>query len=497
VKLHSTWTVTCGFGKDGESLRKYFCKMEQGVCQNITDNRGNVNENYRGRVLLTLEESVDSFTVMMTQMSWEDTGLYQCGAGVYGTNNLSKALDVFIYEDKNFPLLKSKVIGKTGSSATFECRYDSLNTSSECTWAKWEPNRYPWIINNKGFLSLKYMGRVAMFANPDNKTITVILSQLTVSDSGYYWCIRSEFKDQQTSAQLIVVEGKPQLTGEKNVVAQVGSPVNLTCFYTCTYYSFEKYWCKWSTSGCSMLPASDQRQLAPEASCNTANRTVVLSFDSVTQEDEGWYWCGVKDNGVFGETMAVKLTVIAGSNAKPSPELLDVDAPSHAEFPGPGPQGGAYSDSGVRSGAAPESSAQGHGSNTLALVLGPLGALLLVIATAFAIVKYRQMKRSDLVSVGSYRTNISMSDFESVKDYSATNSACVKESQETAIGGDEFVTTMGTTESAAEAKKAKRSSKEDADLAYSTLLLTSGSITQGSSGEDNAVLDVSPSQDQV
>lgn len=43
---------------------------------------------------------------------------------------------------------------------------------------------------------------------------------------------------------------------------------------------------------------------------------------------------------------------------------------------------------------------------------------------------------TELVSIGSYRTNISMSDFESVKEYSASNNACVKESQETQIGGD-------------------------------------------------------------
>lgn len=40
----------------------------------------------------------------------------------------------------------------------------------------------------------------------------------------------------------------------------------------------------------------------------------------------------------------------------------------------------------------------------------------------------------DLVSVGSYRTNISMSDFESVRDFSASNG--VKGSQETPVGGD-------------------------------------------------------------
>ncbi|NXK89791.1 PIGR protein, partial [Formicarius rufipectus] len=489
VKLHSTWTVTCSFGEDSTLLRKYLCRMEGEHCWSIIDNREQVNKNYTGRVLLSLGDSAGSFSIMMTQMDWEDAGLYRCGAGEYGKDKLSKELEVFIYEDKNFPQLKSTVTGKTGSSATFECLYEPLRRSSSRVWAKWEPNKPYKIIDNADYVRTQYMGRVAMFENPNNKTVTVILNQLTHKDAAYYWCMTNELKEQQSSTELIIEEGEPQLTGPKEVVAQVGSRVDLTCSYPCIYYSHEKYWCRWNVSGCFIIPASDQGQLGPGTSCSTANRTVVLSFDSVTEEDEGWYWCGVKDNGRYGETMAVKLSVTSGGDAKHNPELLDVDVPSHVELPDPAglpnPRGGAFSDSGLRSGAAPGSSAQGHGSNTLALVLGPLGALLLVIAAAFAIIKYRQTKRSDLVSIGSYRTNISMSDFESVKDYSASNSACVKESQETAIRGDEFITTTDTSESAAEAKKAKRSSKEDADLAYSTLLLTSGSIAQGSSGEDS------------
>ncbi|NWU07723.1 PIGR protein, partial [Cephalopterus ornatus] len=494
VKLHSTWTVTCSFGLEFVYSRKYLCKMEGEDCHDIIDNieEDVIDEDFRGRVLLSLEQSSGStsFSIMMTQMDWEDSGLYRCGVGEYGKSGKSKELDVFIYEDKNFPQMKSTVTAKIGSSATFECLYEPLKKSSTRVWAKWKPNKYTRIIDNVGYVKPDFEGRVAMFENSDNATVTVILNQLKDEDKGYFWCITNELKEQQSSAELKFVEGKPQLTGEKEVEAQAGSRVDLSCSYPCAYYTYEKYWCKWSISGCSMMPASDLRQTGPETTCNTSNRTVILSFDSVTEDDAGWYWCGVKRNGLFGETMAVKLSVTAGSDARHNPELLDVDAPSHAEFPnyvepGPRPRGGAYSDSGVRSGAASVSSDQGHGSNTLALVLGPIGGLLLVVMTAFGIVKYRQMKRSDLVSIGSYRTNISMSDFESVKDYSASNSACVKESQETAIGGDEFVTTTNTPESAAEAKKAKRSSKEDADLAYSTFLHTSGSIAQGGFAGDS------------
>ncbi|NWW33342.1 PIGR protein, partial [Panurus biarmicus] len=485
LKLRSTWTVSCSFGKDTADMRRYLCKEEKGGCRNIVDSYQEIDPDFQGRVLLTFEEPPGSFSVTMTQMDWEDTGLYYCGAGEYGKDKNSKELDVFVYEDKNFPQLKTTVTGKTGSSATFECLYDPLKKSSTRIWCKWRKQGCDKIIDNTGYVKYNYEGRVAMFESPENKTITIILNQLQAKDEGFYWCMSNELKEQQSSTQLKVVEGKPALTGEKKVEARVGSRVDLTCSYPCQYYSYEKYWCKWNYTGCSTL--QEQGLPGPAASCNASTRTAVLSFDPLTEEDEGWYWCGVKRNGAFGETMAVELRVSAGSDAKHIPELLDVDSSLES---GAVPPGGAYSDAEVRKGDATESSEESHGSNTLALVLGPLAGLILIVVTAFAIVKYRQMKKSDLVSVGSYRTNISMSDFESVRDFSASNSA--KESQETPVGGDEFITTADTLESAADTTKAKRSSKEDAELAYSSFLATSQSIAQGSCGGDSAVPAVSP-----
>ncbi|NXS11257.1 PIGR protein, partial [Neodrepanis coruscans] len=311
VKLHSTWTVSCEFGSEFANLRRYLCKMEKGECHNIADSQG-VNEDFTGRVLLSYEKEGASFGVTMTQMDWEDTGLYQCGVGEYGKSGVSKELDVFIYEDKKFPQLKSTVTGKTGSSATFECFYEPISRSSTKTWCMWRPRGCGKIIDSQGNVKPGYEGRVAMFENPENHTVTIVLNQLTTKDVGYYWCMTDEVKEQQSSAELKVIEGEPQLAAEKKVEAQVGSRVDLTCSYPCSYYSYKKYWCKWNTTGCFMVPSSDQRQLGPETTCSNANKTIILSFDSVTEADEGWYWCGVKRNGLFGETIAVELTVTEG-----------------------------------------------------------------------------------------------------------------------------------------------------------------------------------------
>ncbi|XP_069732309.1 polymeric immunoglobulin receptor [Phaenicophaeus curvirostris] len=492
VKLYSTLTMSCSFGESTASMRKYLCKMEKSGCRNIIDSHGNVDKEYTGRAMLSNEEPPGTFGIVITQTNWEDIGLYVCGVGTYGQNGETKELDVHVYEETKAPQGKPTIIGVKGSSATFTYHYEGLEKSLTKYWCKWRQYGCARIIDNMGFVSGLYEGRVAMFDNPENKSVTIILNQLKDSDKGYYWFMTDEVKEQQTSTELEIIDGEPGLKGKMEVEAQEGSRLNLTCFYPCKYYSYQKYWCKWSSSNCTLMPSSDQRQPGPDVTCDTDNKVVILTFDSVKKSDEGWYWCGVKRNGLYGETMAVYLQVTEGEVARSadhSLDLLDVDADNHVEVDGhaeggSAPQGRA-SDVAVQS-ASSANSDESPPPNLLLQILAPVGAAILILATAFAVFKYRQMKRSDLVSVGSYRTNISMSDFESVKEYSASNNACVQESQETQIGGDEFITSTATPESTAEAKKAKRSSKEDADLAYSTYLLTSSSVVQGSTGAGSA-----------
>ncbi|NXS95387.1 PIGR protein, partial [Jacana jacana] len=490
VKLDSTLTVSCSFGKDYESERKYLCKLQKTGCQNVVDTHHKFGEDYVGRVILSNTEPAGSFSVTITHMGWEDSGLYVCGAGTFGESGVLKKLDVHVYEETKVPQGKTTIFGVKGGSVTFECRYEPVRRSSGKYWCKWRENGCAKIIDNSGFVSPMYEGRVAMYDNPQNNSYTIILNQLKDSDKGHYWCMTEKDSEQQSSTELKIIEGQPGLEGKKEVEAQVGSRVDLTCSYPCKYYSYQKYWCKWNNTGCNPMPASDQRQTGTDVSCNTDNKTVILSFDSVAKTDQGWYWCGVKRNNLFGETMAVYLEVTGGSVRSPANgglDLMDVAKPSNQAKSGSNAQGRSYSNA-----AASESSEESHGPNILVLILSPLGAVLLILVAVFAVFKYRQLKRSDLVSVGSYRTNISMSDFESVKEYAASNNACVKETQETQIGGDKFIATEAAPENAAETKKAKRNSKEDADLAYSAFLLTSTSIAQGGPGGDSAAPDMSP-----
>ncbi|XP_013811798.2 polymeric immunoglobulin receptor [Apteryx mantelli] len=492
VELQGSVTISCSFGEEYASERKYLCKMEKSGCRNIIDTYGKVDEEYAGRILLSNQNTAGSYSIMITQLTWEDSGLYLCGVGVYGETGETKEVDLHVYEGTDVPQGKHTVFGVKGGSVTVECHYNPRERSSVKYWCKWRKNGCARIIDSSGFVSDLYEGRVAMYDDPENGTFTIILNQLVDSDKGYYWCMADENGEKKSSKELKIIDGDPSLTGKKEVEANVGSQAHLTCSYPCKYYSYEKYWCKWNGASCTPLAASDQSHPELHIDCDKDNKTLILNFDPVALTDEGWYWCGVKHKGSYGETMAVHLRVAGArvaveSVANPSPKLLEVDAPS-----GVVPQGRASSGAGAGSPADAGSLGESHSSGAVLIAVGLVAAAFLILATVFAVYKYRQMKRSDLVSVGSYRTNISMSDFESAKEYGANDNACMKETQETQMGGDEFISTANKAESTAEAKKAKRSSKEDADVAYSAFLLQASAVAQGHAAEGSGAAAAPP-----
>lgn len=79
-----------------------------------------------------------------------------------------------------------------------------------------------------------------------------------------------------------------------------GDTVTLSCKFPCKYYSYEKYWCKWSSQDCEALPTQEE-----DASDDVVNCRLISKVLSVNAGDNGWYWCGVKQDQNYGEALAV------------------------------------------------------------------------------------------------------------------------------------------------------------------------------------------------
>ncbi|XP_029086819.1 polymeric immunoglobulin receptor [Monodon monoceros] len=502
-ELRGSVTFDCALGPEKANEAKFLCRVKNAeACSVIINTLGKKDQDFEGRILFIPKDN-HFFSVHITSLRKEDAGLYLCGANRDGEPKEGwpiQAWQLFVNEETMIPPSQSVVKGVVGGSVAVSCAYNPKETDSLKYWCRWEETqggRCPQLVQSEGLVKEQYEGRLALYEEPGNGTYTVILNQLTTQDAGFYWCLTNGDTRWRSSVELKIVEGEPSLKAPKNVKASLGETLKISCHFPCKFYSYEKYWCKWSNKGCRTLPSQDEGPSQAFVNCNQKSQIVSLNLNSVTSEDEGWYWCGVKEGHKYGETVAVYVAVekrVKGSqdtsrvNAAPGEEAIEPRARETENKVIQGPslfaEERAVKDIGDPAGgsgapADPGSSAeQGGSSKVLFSTLVPLALVLAAGAVAIAVVRARHRKNVDRISIRSYRTDISMSDFENSRDFGAhDNMGASPDTQETTLGGkDEFATTTEDAVEKEEPRKAKRSSKEEADMAFTTFLLQTNNM---------------------
>nr|XP_015104413.1 polymeric immunoglobulin receptor [Vicugna pacos]XP_031545749.1 polymeric immunoglobulin receptor [Vicugna pacos] len=505
--LRGSVTIDCDLGPEVKSVPKFLCRLKnEEACDVVINTLKTKAPDFEGRILLTTGNN-GRFTVHITGLKKEDAGLYLCGAdsdGVPQKGSSTQAWQLFVNEETQIPQSRSVVKGVVGSSVVVSCPYNPKEKDSLKYWCRWEETqngRCRQLVESNGLVDEQYEGRLVLYEEPGNGVYTVILNQLTTQDAGFYWCLTNGDISWRSVVELKIVEGEPSLKVSKNVTAWLGESFKLPCHFPCKFYSSEKYWCKWSNTGCRTLPSQDQGASQAFVNCSQQSQITSLNLNPVTKEDEGWYWCGVKDGLQYGETAAVYVAVetrVKGTQdarqasaareedaieprAREDIEnkvLLDprLSAEERAVKKVEDPAGG----SGVPADSS-SSAAQGRSSKVLVSVLVPVALVLALGVLVIGVLRARHRKNVDRISIRSYRTDISMSDFENSRDFGAhDNTAASPDTQETSLGGkDESAPTIEDTTETKEPKKAKRSSKEEADAAFTAFLLQANNMAAG------------------
>ncbi|XP_069094696.1 polymeric immunoglobulin receptor-like isoform X1 [Pleurodeles waltl] len=444
-------SIYCPYDLQHATERKYLCKLGKTGCKNIIDSTWQVDQDYKGRVMLSYEANLKKFVVHIIHLEKGDAGHYTCGTGKYGEYGDSTDVDLHISEETTIPQVRNMLTAPVGGSIAAECHYDPRIKYSIKYWCKWRDHGCTQLITSDGFVKPNMEGRLALFDNPTNGTLTILMNQLTEGDAGWYWCSFVDYeKEQRFTVQVQITHEQPGLSSTEIVTVAPGNPVRIPCQYPCKYNTYQIYWCKWNSGGCDPMTCTEEHQSGLSISCDKDTREFLLSINSASQHDEGWYWCGVRKDGRYGETVRVHLKV--------SEEAIPNETPPPAhdnEAPAIGPRS--------KSGKMPnvdkadeESSPEAESSHVLPIVLS-LGAVVLLLAAAYLVFRLRSRRSSDLVSVGSFRTNISLSEMDN-SSYTG---------KENPVGGDLQETEIGQEEP----KNPKKGSRED--IAYMTCLIDS------------------------
>ncbi|XP_012494304.1 PREDICTED: polymeric immunoglobulin receptor [Propithecus coquereli] len=504
--LRGSVSFDCALGPEVANVAKFLCRLSKGeTCDVVVNTLGVRDSSFEGRILLTPEDENGHFSVLITGLRKEDTGRYLCGAhsdGLPQDGSPIQAWQLFVNEETTIPHSRSVVKGVVGGSVAVLCPYNPKESSSLKYWCRWDGaqnGRCPLLVESQGLVQEEYEGRLALHEEPGNGTYTVILNQLTAQDAGFYWCLTSGDGRWRSTVELKVIEGKPNLKVPEKVTAVLGESLKLPCHFPCKFYSHEKYWCKWSNRGCPALPTQDEGPSQAFVNCDQNSQIISLTLNPVTKADEGWYWCGVKQDQHYGETVAVYVAVeetVQGSsavspvsaNTAPGEEVVEsrVREIEHKAAQDPRlfaeervvESAGDQADGSRASADTSSSEGQGGSSKLLFSILAPLGLVMALGAVAVGVARARHRKNVDRVSIASYRTNISMSDFENSREFGANdNLGASPVTQETSLEGkDEFDTTTESTMETKEPKKAKRSSKEEAEMAYTAFLLQASNV---------------------
>nr|XP_042114016.1 polymeric immunoglobulin receptor isoform X1 [Peromyscus maniculatus bairdii]XP_042114017.1 polymeric immunoglobulin receptor isoform X1 [Peromyscus maniculatus bairdii] len=509
--LRSSVTLDCALGREVANEAKYLCRMNKETCDVVINTLGKRDPAFDGRILLTPKDNNGHFSVLITGVRKEDAGHYLCGAHSSGLPQEGwpiQAWQLFVNEESTIPPSRSVVKGVTGGSVAMVCPYNPKESNSLKYWCRWEGDgngHCPILVESQGVVQEDYEGRLALYDQPGNGSYTVILNQLTTQDAGSYWCLTNGDSRWRTTIELQVAEapGKPDLeVTPQNATAVLGETFTLSCHYPCKLYSQEKYWCKWSNKGCHVLPSRDEGARQPSVSCDPSNQLISMTLNPVKKEDEGWYWCGVKQGQTYGETTAIYVAVEEGTGG--SRHVNPPDANAHADVAPEKAVESSVSENENRPVLNPKLLAEEKGiesvgdqaqenrasvnagsadaptgsSKVLFATLVPLGLVLAVGAVAVWVARARHRKNVDRMSISSYRTDISMSDFKNSRDFGGNdNMGASPDNQETVLERkDEIMTTTEIATEPEESKKAKRSSKEEADLAYSAFLIQSSNI---------------------
>lgn len=494
--LRGAVMLNCSLEPKAAYKENFLCRMNNDKsCDVVVNTLGKKTQDFEGRILLTTTVS-GKFSVLMAGLRKEDAGHYLCGSSSNGQlheDSPTQPWQLFINEESVVPPTPSVVKGVEGGSVAILCPYNPKEKNSLKYWCRWKDTSTCQQLVNNGEISPQhindYEGKLAMFEEPGNSNYTIMLNQLTTQDAGFYWCLTSGDSRWMSVVELKIVQGEPNLKAANSVNIREGSTVSIPCHVPCKFYSYDKYWCKWTSKGCRILPNQDQGPNQAFTECNQDNQVVNLTLKSVTQQDEGWYWCGVKNGLQYGDSVAVYVTVNKAMSKNTYQE--NADSQNEAIEPRVRMTGSeTLEDSNLlaennaventagdsRAAMVPESSVgQASNSNVLVYTLVPLALVLALGAVAVGVVRARHRRNVDRISIRSYRTDFSMSELDNSKDFGAIeNLGASPVKQETSLGGrDESITTTVNAMETDEPKKVKRSSKEEADLAYTAFLIQS------------------------
>ncbi|XP_062388239.1 polymeric immunoglobulin receptor-like [Sardina pilchardus] len=270
--------IFCKFGDKFREKQKYFCKGNISTCPN---NRLANNS----RVFQYENTHRDYLTILITNITSNDTGTYHCGVED-GSSDDPMSLNVKPGDCCDTPI---SIHGQEGGTVSIRCKYPAESRENTKHFCKQHEKfiESDLIESKPSDINAKYL----MSQNENRNIFTVTIHELEMKDAGIYWC------GVRTDGYSVALTNKVnlQITGSERQVIQVkGYPrggIVILCKFGDQRQHNQKYFCKGNATTCSynrLTRDSDSRFFQHG---QVLWDFLTVGFTNLTSGDAGTYHC--------------------------------------------------------------------------------------------------------------------------------------------------------------------------------------------------------------
>ncbi|NWW49035.1 PIGR protein, partial [Pedionomus torquatus] len=206
-ELRGSVTVPCPPGDTHGGKKRFWCKLGRTSCALIADTDGYVRRNYKGRILITSQESSGAFKILINDLKNVDFGLYKCGMGRPSGWDSQRVVALQVTAASTLPRTPKFLSGTVGGSFSFQCHYDPKGNYEKKYLCRWKEGHCSLLVDTEGFVHELYKGRLHIASNhQENGTYRVVMRHLREEDEGWYWCGARNRHTEHTSAVMLLIE---------------------------------------------------------------------------------------------------------------------------------------------------------------------------------------------------------------------------------------------------------------------------------------------------
>ncbi|XP_066517438.1 CMRF35-like molecule 8 isoform X2 [Hoplias malabaricus] len=213
-----------------------------------------------------------------------------------------------------------RVTGFSGGGVLIKCRYEKQYTSNTKSFCRSSVPNCAVHIKTEGKTEWVNSGRFSLVDNTSAAFFSVMITNLTVEDSGEYQCVvhisRSVLNAK--AVELNVEEDQDGGTRTSECY-HVGGGLNISCKYPKPISGYPKFFCRVFSGGCVYKTlVTESRKWINQGNhslyVDISKNIFTVRIDSLTQADSGEYWCGAEsdwksDNGYKLYITHIRLTV--------------------------------------------------------------------------------------------------------------------------------------------------------------------------------------------